>query len=44
MKICPVEAEVFHANGWQIEADICNQHHTQERAPVPTVRRIGGPV
>jgi len=39
MKICPLEAEVFHANGRQNEANRCDQ----VKAPVPTVMRLSGP-
>jgi hypothetical protein len=39
MKICPLEADVFHVNGLQNEAKICDQNYTQEKASVPKVKK-----
>jgi hypothetical protein len=45
MQICPLAAaQQCHANGRQNEANSCDQHHTQESAPVTIVRGLGGPV
>jgi hypothetical protein len=44
MKICPLGTEVLHAKRRQNEANSCDQHHTEERAPVPIVGRIGAPI